>query len=434
MALNIVLCVLVAVSIAVGVVGIVLACKSKGKTELSEQDKKEIISSFNANIGLITQTLSENQKLSSAAVVDMVKTLQENMTTNQAGLEKRVLELMRELDERMRNISKVQEDKLEAIRQSTERQLKNLQEDNGKQLEKMRETVDEKLSKTINQRFEQSFKMLSDQLESVYKSLGEMQNVASDVGNLTKMLSNVKTTGVFGEIQLGAIFDQLLTKDQYDTNVVTADVKDPVEYAIKLPGQAEGEFVYLPVDSKFPFTVYSDLQTAYSENNFDAVKTKKEKLKTTVRNMAKDIKTKYIYPPKTTNFAVMFLPVEGLYAEVAKMGLIEELQEKYNVTIAGPTTMSALLNSLQMGFRTLALQKKSGEVWKVLGAVRTEFERFNKIVEKIKKQFDSTSRDFDDLVGTRTRILASKLKSVDRLDAQESAKVLGIDDAAPSEE
>jgi len=201
-----------------------------------------------------------------------------------------------------------------------------------------------------------------------------------------------------------------------------------------LPGQADGDFVYLPVDSKFPYTIYSDLQAVYEKNDFEVVKQKKEQLRNTIKSMAKDINAKYIYPPKTTNFAVMFLPVEGLYAEVAKMGLIEELQEKFNVTIAGPTTMSALLNSLQMGFRTLAIQKKSGEVWKILGAVRTEFDKFNKIVDKIKRQFDITSRDFDDLVGTRSRMLASKLKSVERLDAEETVKILGLDETSVDEE
>ncbi|MGN1201543.1 MAG: DNA recombination protein RmuC [Candidatus Caccovivens sp.] len=420
--------ILLAVSIAVGVIGVVVSLKTRHESKLSKEDKSDIVDSFNNNIEFISKSLSENQKAGNEVILQTLKTFQDNLSNNHESLEKRVMELIKQLDERMQNISKMQEEKLETIRQSTEKQLKSLQDDNNKQLDKMRETVDEKLAKTINERFDQSFKLLSNQLDTVYKSLGEMQNIATDVGSLTKMLSNVKTTGIFGEIQLGAIFDQILTKDQYETNFVTSDSRDPVEYAIKLPGQSEGEFVYLPVDSKFPYTVYSDLQTAYENNDFEAVKQKKDHLKATIKGMAKDIQTKYIYPPKTTNFAVMFLPVEGLYAEVAKMGLIEQLQKDYNVTIAGPTTMSALLNSLQMGFRTLAIQKKSGEVWKILGAVRTEFERFSAIVEKIQKQFDSTSQDFDKLVGTRTRLLASKLKSVEKLEAGESKKVLGLDD------
>ena len=374
------------------------------------------------------ESLSEVQKLGNSATVDAVDRFKTDLSERQESLEKRVMQLIKQLDERMQSISRLQEEKLEAIRISNERNMKSLQEDNNRQLDKMRETVDEKLSKTINERFEQSFDVLKKQLESVYKSLGEMQSIATDVGSLTKMLSNVKTTGIFGEIQLGAIFDQILTKDQYETNFVTGDGREPVEYAVKLPGQADGDFVYMPVDSKFPYTIYSELQNAYEANDFDAVKQKKDQLKNTIRSMAKDISTKYIYPPKTTNFAVMFLPVEGLYAEVAKQGLIEELQQKYNITIAGPTTMSALLNSLQMGFRTLAIQKKSGEVWRILGAVRTEFDKFNNIVDKIQKQFDTTSKDFDALAGTRSRMIASKLKSIEKLDVKESQELLGTGD------
>lgn len=416
------------------VVTIFVCIKTRQQTKMSKEDKDDIVESFNSNVQFISNSLNETQKANNSAIIQTVKAFQDNLSDNHQSLENRVLELIKQLDERMQNISKVQELKLESIRKSNESQLQRLQEDNSKQLDKMRETVDEKLSKTINERFEQSFKMLSDQLESVYKSLGEMKNIASDVGSLTKMLSNVKTTGIFGEIQLGAIFDQMLNKDQYETNFVTADGKEPVEFAIKLPGQSDGECVYLPVDSKFPYTIYSDLQNAFENNEFEIVKQKREQLKNTIRSMAKDINAKYIYPPKTTNFAVMFLPIEGLFAEVAKMGLIEELQEKYNVTISGPTTLSALLNSLQMGFRTLTIQKKSGEVWKVLGAVRTEFDKFYTIVEKIKKQFDVTSRDFDSLVGTRTRMIVSKLKSVDKLDADETVKVLGFEDVKIDEE
>ena len=421
--------VLISVCIVLLIACIIVVLKTRNKSELSAEDKEDIIKSFNSNIDFISKSLTETQKANNEAILQTVKVFQESVGNNSQALEKRIMELMKQLDERIQHSSKQQEEKLEAIRQSNERHLRSLQEDNNRQLDKMRETVDEKLSKTINERFEQSFQLLSKQLESVYKSLDEMQNIGESVGSLTKMLSNVKTTGVFGEIQLGAIFDQMLTKDQYETNVVTGQGREPVEFAVKLPGQVDGEFVLMPVDSKFPYTVFSDLQTAYDENNFDEVKLKRERLKNTLRSMAKDINTKYINPPKTTDFAVMFLPVEGLYAEVAKMGMIEELQSKFNVTIAGPTTMSALLNSLQMGFRTLAIQKKSGEVWKVLGAVRTEFEKFNGIVEKIQGQFEKTSKDFDALVGTRSRLITSKLRSVDRLDGGQSMQVLGIEES-----
>ena len=415
--------ILLAVCILTNLICLYFVFKNKNEAKLADKDKKEIIDSFNQNIAIISQSLSETQKAGNNATVETIKLFQDNLTEKQNSLENRVLRLIDQLDRRMQE-----------MRESNEQSIKRLQEDNSKQLDRMRETVDEKLSKTINERFEQTFDVLRKQLEEVHKSLGDMQNIASDVGSLTKMLSNVKTTGIFGEIQLGAILDQILTKEQYETNFVTADGHEPVEYAIKLPGQNENEFVYMPIDSKFPYTIYSELQNAYENNLIDVVKQKREQLKNTVRGMAKDINTKYIYPPKTTNFAVMFLPVEGLYAEVAKMGLIEELQSKFNVTIAGPTTMSALLNSLQMGFRTLAIQKKSGEVWKILGAVRTEFDKFNDIVNKIQKDFDDTSKKFDALVGTRSRMIASKLKSVERLDSSQSKEILGLNEPMSDEE
>lgn len=423
----IVVYIMLALSLVLSVVSIVVTIKSKSSSALSSKDKQDIQNSFSNNIGVITNALSQSQKAGTDALGMSMQTFQESLSKNQVALETRILELIKQLDERMQNMSKTQEEKLEAIRQSNERNIKMLQEDNNKQLDKMRETVDEKLSKTINERFDQSFKVLNDQLEKVYKSIGEMQNMATDVGSLSKMLSNVKTTGIFGEIQLGAILEQLLTKDQYETNFVVGDNREPVEFALKLPGLTDGEFVYIPIDSKFPYTIYSDLQNAYENNDLDEVKRKKDQLKATIKGMAKDISMKYIYPPKTTDFAIMFLPIEGLYAEVVKMGLLPELQNKYKITIAGPTTMSALLNSLQMGFRTLAIQKKSGEVWNILRAVRTEFDKFNELMEKIQGKLNSTSKDFDMLIGTRSRMIASKLKSVERVDNVEASSILGID-------
>lgn len=423
--MDILICILSVVCIVLLIVTIVLLLK-KQSTSISKQDKNDIGSEFNKSAVLIKDSITDVQKLSNEHMMENIKTLQSNLTNNEQALEKRILELISQLDGRMIAISKMQEEKLNQISLSTESQIKKMQEDNNAQLDKMRETVDEKLSKTINERFEQSFKVLSTQLENVYKSLGEMQNVASNVNNLTKVLTNVKTTGIFGEIQLGAILEQILAPEQYVTNFATAGKREPVEYAIKLPGM-DDKPVYLPIDSKFPLTVYTDLVNAYENNQFDIAKDKKEQLKNTIKSMAKDIKTKYIYPPNTTNFAIMFLPTEGLYAEVAKMGLIEMLQQTYNVTIAGPTTMSALLNSLQMGFKTLAIQKKSSEVWRILGAVKTEFERYTEIVGKIQTKFESTSKEFDTLVGVRTRAINNKLKNVENLDIEASNKTLEID-------
>ena len=427
------------VAVALSGVTIFVVVKNKQSSQLSAKDKQDLLNGFSGNVGVISQTITTAQKVGNDAIVESVKQfqdglnkdqkkLEESLVASEKALEDRVLKLIEQLDRRMNEISKMQEEKLNQIQTNTQNQIKSMQEDNNKQLDKMRETVDEKLSKTINDRFEQTFKVLSEQLESVYKSLGEMQAVASSVGNLTKVLSNVKTTGVFGEIQLSAILEQILTKDQYEENWVVGNGRDAVEFAIKFPGQQDGDFVYMPIDSKFPLTVYTDLYSAYESNNLPGVKAKKEQLKNTIRNMAKDIHAKYIDPPTTTDFAVMFLPIEGLYAEVAKMGLIEELQQTHKVTIAGPTTMSALLNSLQMGFRTLAIQKKSGEVWKILGAVKTEFGKFNDIAKKIQDKLESTSKDFDTRIGTRSRVLENKLKGVEKLSTQETKEVLGFSD------
>ena len=249
------------------------------------------------------------------------------------------------------------------------------------------------------------------------------------------MLSNVKTTGNFGELRLDAILSQLLAKDQYETNVITAEGRDPVEYAIKYPDYATGESMYLPIDSKFPLKVYQDMKEASDAGNAELYEQKKRQLVATIKNMAKDISTKYIYPPKTTDFAIMFLPFEGLYADVVKIDdLLAELQTKYRVIVTGPTTMCALINSLQMGFKTVKLQKKSAEIQNVLRAVSTEFDKFSEVVQKIQDKFKSTEGEFEKLVGTRTRMLASKLKNIDRLDDASATKILQLVDDVDSSE
>jgi DNA recombination protein RmuC len=299
-----------------------------------------------------------------------------------------------------------------------------MQSNNEKKLEEIQKTVDEKLTKTLNDRFAESFKILTDELARVSKTIGEMQKISSDVGNLTRMLSNVKTTGILGEIQLGAIIDEILTTEQYKKNVVTSKTsRDPVEFAVKLPGGDDGE-VLLPIDSKFPYTIYTDMQTAYEENNFTEFEAKRKQLVNTVRSMAKDIKEKYVNPPHTTNFAVMFLPIEGLYAEVVKLGLVEELRAKYSITVAGPTTMAALLNSLQMGFKTLAIQKRSSEVWDTLGAVKTEFEKFEKTLLAVQTRLEGANKELDALVTTRTRAIQRKLRGVTALLPENAEKIM----------
>jgi DNA recombination protein RmuC len=277
----------------------------------------------------------------------------------------------------------------------------------------MRQVVDEKLQKTLNDRISQSFKEVSDRLAEVYKGLGEMQTIATSVGDLKKTLSNVKARGILGEIQLGAILEDMLSPEQYLTNVVTVEgSRDPVEFAIKLPGSENGSSVLLPIDSKFPLDAYGDLNDAYDKGNADEIAAAKSVLTARIKKFADDIHKKYVSPPATTEFAIMFLPTEGLYAEVVRLGLIEVLQEKYKVTIAGPTTMSALLNSLQMGFKTLAIQKRSGEVWETLAHVKREFGKFEDVLEKAKTRLDQANKELEDLVGTRTRQINRRLKDV----------------------
>ena len=276
-----------------------------------------------------------------------------------------------------------------------------------------------------------AFALVSERLEQVYKGLGEMQTLAAGVGDLSRVLSNVKTRGILGEIQLGAILEEIMAPEQYLRNVVTAkNSRNPVEYAIKLPAE-DGGSVLLPIDSKFPMDAYTALCDAYESGNPEAVRTAQNELRARVRGFAKDIRDKYIAPPETTEFAVMFLPTEGLYAEVVKLGMIETLQRDFRVNVAGPSTMAALLNSLQMGFRSVAIQKRSGEVWKVLGAVKTEFEKFNDVLVKTQEKLTRAHDDLDKLIGVRTRGIRRSLREVTALPQQDAAALLptlGTDD------
>lgn len=320
------------------------------------------------------------------------------------------------------------EQKLEAIRTTMENKITSLTNENTKQLDKMRETVDEKLQKTLEDRLTKSFKLVSERLEEVYKGLGEMQNLASGVGDLKKVLSNVKTRGVLGEIQLSAILEEILTKDQYVENVATKKgSSDRVEFAICLPGDSETP-VYLPIDAKFPADRYSDLIDAYETGDKKQVDIAYAELERSIKNSAKYINTKYVDPPYTTDFAILFLPFEGLYAEVVRRGLVEILQREYKVNIAGPTTMAALLNSLQMGFRTLAIEKHSSEVWEVLGAVKTEFDKFEVTLKKAQEKINQANSELDSLIGTRTNVMKRKLKSVTAIPEDKAAELLGSED------
>ena len=291
----------------------------------------------------------------------------------------------------------------------------------------MRVTVDEKLQKTLEARLGQSFELVRSQLESVQKGLGEMQSLAQDVGGLKKVLTNVKTRGTFGEVQLAAILEQILAPEQYEANVRTKKGSaETVEFAIKLPGKDDQDnFVYLPVDAKFPQEAYHALQDAYEKGDVAAVENASKLIDAGIRKFAKDIRDKYIDPPHTTDFGIMFLPVEGLYAEVIRRtSLMEQLQREYKIVITGPTTLAAILNSLQMGFKTLAIQKRSSEVWQILSAIKTEFQKFGGVLEKAQKKINEASNEIDDLVGTRTRAIEKKLRQVQEMPAVEAQQMI----------
>ena len=305
---------------------------------------------------------------------------------------------------------------LESVRGIVDLRLQELQKDNAQQIERMRATVDEKLQGTLEKRLGESFKLVSERLEKVHQGLGAMQQLASDVGGLQRVLTNVKTRGGWGEVQLGTLLEQLLTPEQFDRNVQTRDESgERVDYAIKLPGEGNGAAVWLPIDAKFPMEDYQRLITAQESGDSMLTDGAMKDLETQLRKSAKDICAKYINPPKTTDFALMFLPTEGLYAEaIRRVGLVEQIQRDCRVVFAGPTTLAALLNSLQMGFRTLAIQKRSSEVWNLLAGVKTEFAKFGDSLSKVKDKLDQAASDMDK-VAVRSRAITKKLRDVEEL-------------------
>ncbi len=327
-------------------------------------------------------------------------------------------------------VARQQDARLKALDENFSR----LRQENAQQIENIRHTVDERLQKSLETKLTQSFSLVNERLEQVYKGLGEMQNIAGSVGDLKKILSNVKTRGILGEIQLGAILEQILSPEQYAENVATRPgSRDRVEFAICLPGSGDGSVVYLPIDAKFPADMYSALQDAYDSGDKSEVAAAKKRLLTRIAAEAKDIHDKYIEVPYTTDFAVMFLPFEGLYAEVVRSNMLEMLQRKYKVTVAGPTTISALLNSLQMGFNTLAIEKRSNEVWELLAAVRTEFDAFVEVLESTQHRLVQANDDLDKLVGVRTRQIQRRLRSVGSLQGEHADAIPAPSRRRPSE-
>lgn len=319
-------------------------------------------------------------------------------------------------------------DQIKTLKENVDSSLKSIREDNTSQLEKMRQTVDEKLQSTLEKRLGESFKLVSDRLELVHKGLGEMQTLASGVGDLKKVLTNVKTRGVLGEYQLGNILEQILTSEQYAKNVQTKKGSQAhVEFAIKLPGKTDDKNVWLPIDSKFPIENYQLLIEAYEEGDKDKIDSAQKLLLRSIDGFAKDISSKYIDPPHTTDFAIMFLPVESLYAEVLRhAGVFEKLQREYKITITGPTTLSALLSSLNMGFRTLAVQKRSSEVWDVLKGVKQEFGNFAEHLDKVQKQLNTASSSLETLSSTRTNAINRKLRNIQTLDMSTEQNILDL--------
>lgn len=398
-------------------------------TSAQREQRQEITANIQNSVRNLGDLMIENQRTSFSAQSKRIEDMDKSVTDKQQAMGEAVTAQMKNLENRFKTLEANNEQKLEAMRGTISKQLNYIQEDNNKKLDEIRTTVDEKLQKTLEDKMNQSFKLVSERLEEVYKGLGEMQNLASGVGDLKKVLSNVKTRGILGEIQLGAILQEILTPEQYDTEVPTIpNSSNRVEFAVKLPGNTDGEHIYLPIDSKFPGDTYAALQDAYETGSAEAVKAAYKNLETIIKKCAKDIKEKYISPPYTTNFAIMFLPFEGLYAEVVNHGLVEVLQKDYQVNIAGPSTMAAMLNSLQMGFKTLAIQKRSSEVWQVLGAVKTEFETFEKVLTSAKDRIRKVDEELDKLVGVRTRQINRKLRDIDKLDADLSVKLIGTDE------
>ena len=356
------------------------------------------------------------------AVQGMSSTLTAGQSTQQQTME-----------QRLQGLEASNARKLEEMRKTLADGLAAMQAQNAQKLDEIRHTVDEQLQDALQKRVTESFKAVNDQLEQVYKGLGEMQSLAADVGGLKQVLSGVKTRGILGEIQLGAILEEILAPEQYDTNVATIPGSTQrVEYAIRMPG-VDGGSVWLPIDSKFPGDTYAHLQDAQASGDAQAVENARHALELVLRSEAKDIREKYVEPPYTTAFGILFLPFEGLYAEVVNAGLLEVLQRDYQVNVAGPSTMAALLNSLQMGFRTMAIQKRSSEVWQVLGAVKTEFEKFETILQSSQKRLMQVNDELDQLIGTRTRSIVRKLRSVERLEDADAASALLGTGALPGE-
>ncbi len=438
MEIYLVIALLVLLSV-LGIAALVLLVKvNRRRQALSEELLRQLLTEQTTELLGQLQTVRE----------ELSRTTREQMAENRMELGRRVEDLRKEiadnqvlqlqqiLDTLNRNLlttNELQRDKLEAMTRRQEQLVQSTE----KRLDEMRLMVEEKLQKTLNERIGQSFELVRTQLENVQQGLGEMKSLAQDVGGLKRVLTNVKTRGTFGEVQLQALLEQMLSPEQYDANVKTKQKSTEfVEFAVKLPGKEDGlECVYLPIDAKFPKDAYEQYLDAYESGEVERINATSHQLEVVIKKMARDIRDKYLDPPYTTDFGIMFLPFENIYAEVIRRtALVEQLQREFRVIVTGPTTLGAILNSLQMGFRTLAIEKRSSEVWTVLAAVKTEFGKFGGMLMKVQKNLETAGTQLDEVIGKRTRAIERKLRQVQELPADRSADILSLDSAVLDDE
>lgn len=368
----------------------------------TQEQQKELLFHIQQNLSALSQSLKESQQQAAAYQNQSIATLNQNLAAQ-----------MQQMEQRLRTIELTNGQGMEQVRQTIQTSLNRMQQVQADNLAEIQGMVEQKLTQTLEQKVQNAFQMVNERLETVYRGLGEMQTLAAGVGDLKKVLSNVKTRGILGEVQLGSILQEILAPEQYAYDVtVNPNRREHVEYAVKLPGTTNGQPVWLPIDSKFPGDTYTALRNALDSGNPQQIKAAQQTLTQVIRKCAKDIHDKYICPPYTTNFAILFFPFEGLYAEVINLGMVETLQQNFQVNIAGPSTMAAMLNALQMGFQTLAIQKRSTEVWQVLQQVQTEFDRFADVLQKTQNALHSADSQLERLVGTRTRAIQRQLGAI----------------------
>ena len=391
----------------------------------TQEQQKELLFHIQQNLSALSQSLKESQQQAAAYQNQSIATLNQNLAAQ-----------MQQMEQRLRTIELTNGQGMEQVRQTIQTSLNRMQQVQADNLAEIQGMVEQKLTQTLEQKVQNAFQMVNERLETVYRGLGEMQTLAAGVGDLKKVLSNVKTRGILGEVQLGSILQEILAPEQYAYDVtVNPNRREHVEYAVKLPGTTNGQPVWLPIDSKFPGDTYTALRNALDSGNPQQIKAAQQTLTQVIRKCAKDIHDKYVDPPFTTDFAIMFLPFENIYAEVIRRtSLVETLQKEFKIVVTGPTTLGAILNSLQMGFRTLAIQKRTSEVWNVLGAVKTEFGKFGGLLEKVQKNLQNAGDQLEEVMGKRTRAIERKLRQVEALPTEESQKMLNLPDLMEDED